>query len=83
MAEIMLTSLIPKEMKTIATQTGDLIEFFGHMSKTKTIHMYYSPRFEDYIICLSFSNNKKYIIKRDEWRKLRKYIPHIDHVLGR
>lgn len=70
-------------MITVATQTGDNIEFFGQISKTKTVHFRWSERIKDYVVVLSFSNLKKYILKREEWKQFRKYIFQIDNVLSR
>jgi hypothetical protein len=72
-----------KKKTTIATQTGDTIEFFGNISKTKYVHFRWSDRIKDYVIVLSFSNLKKYILRREEWQQFRKYIPQIDHVFAR
>ena len=65
-------------MITVATQTGDNIEFFGQISKTKTVHFRWSERIKDYVVVLSFSN-----LKREEWKQFRKYIFQIDNVLSR
>ncbi len=71
-----------KKVKTQGTQTGDHIEFFANFSKTKSMHLYWSNVFKDYIVCLNFSNNKKYIIRRSEWKILRTFFTKIDHVLN-
>ena len=65
-----------------STQTGDSIEFFVYLSKTKTLHLYWSESYKDYVVCLNFSNCKKYIITRLMWKKFRNYINQIDHVLN-
>jgi hypothetical protein len=75
--------LAPTKMKTIATQTGDTIEFYGVISKGKNVHFRWSERIKDYVVVLTFSNLKKYIMIRDEWKKFRKYIIQIDHVFNR
>jgi hypothetical protein len=56
-----------------STQTGEF-KLFINLSKTKTLHMYYSKSYKDIIICLKFSNNKKYILTRDCWNRLKQNI---------
>ena len=65
-----------------STQTGDYIEFFEYLSKTKTIHMYWSESYKDYVVCLSFFNCKKYIITRPMWKRFRNFFSQIDNVLN-
>ena len=77
MAQAMLRRRSTKE---IAVQTGDLYEFFGFFSKTKTIRLYWSAKFREYIVSLHFSNNKKYIIRKNEWKRLKKFFTDIDIV---
>ena len=83
MLEFQNFRLKKSKTKTTSCQTGDPFEMFGHMSKTKTFHLYYSIRFKDYVLCLTFSNNKKYIIRRVEWKKLISYFFFIHNVLGK
>ena len=64
------------------TQTGDLVEFYVNLAKTKTLHMYWSKSYKDYVICLSFSNNKNYIITRQMWKIFREHIIHIDNAFN-
>ena len=63
-----------------STQTGDIIEFFEFLAPTKSMHFRYSPRYKDYVLCLYFSNHKKYIITRSMWKKFRTKIFLINYV---
>ena len=64
------------------TQCGDYIEFFNMFSPTKSIHFRWSKRENNYIICLGFSNQKQYLIRRKEWIKLRENFQKIDNVFN-
>ena len=66
-----------------ATQTGDFNEFMVYLDKTKTMRVYFSESYKDYVMCLHFSNNKRYIITKQMWKILRLQYFRIDHVLGR
>ena len=64
---------LPRKLKTAekACQTGDHYEIFSMISKTKSIHFRYSNKLKDYIVDLTFSNLKHYIIRREEWINLQ------------
>ena len=81
MAQAMLL-MRPKQVN-ISTQTGDIFEIFVYLAPTKTLRLYFSESYKDYVICLNFSNCKKYIITRQMWKIFRNYLAHIDNVLGR
>ena len=72
-----------KELITRSTQTGDPYEFMVYLDKTKTMRMYFSESYKDYVLCLHFSNNKKYIITKPMWKKFRNHFAQIDYVLNR
>ena len=78
----MAQAMLNRPKVNSSTQTGDYIEFFANLSKTKTLHMYFSESYKDYVVCLSFSNCKKYIITRAMWKNFRNYINQIDNVLN-
>ena len=73
---------LKKKSETKSTQTGEL-EFMVYLDRTKTMRMYYSESYKDYVLCLHFSNNKRYIITKNMWKIFRKYIELINHVLNR
>ena len=73
----------PKQLISRSTQTGDYYEFMVYLDKTKTMRMYNSESYKDYVLCLHFSNNKKYIITKSMWKKFRINFAQIDHVLNR
>ena len=66
-----------------STQTGDFIEFLVYLDKTKTVRLYYSSSYKDYVLCLHFSNNKRYIVTKPMWKIFRKHLVNIDNVLNR
>ena len=66
----------------VSTQTGDINEFFITLSKSKSLHMYYSRVYKEYVICLKFSNNKKYIITKDIWNILKDHFVRIDNIIN-
>ena len=66
--------------QNVSTQTGDINEFYITLSKSKSLHMYYSKVYKEYVICLKFSNNKKYIITRDIWNILKDNFLRIDNI---
>jgi hypothetical protein len=63
-----------------STQTPEGYEFFFNLTKTKRGHFYYSKSYKDYVLCLEFSNRKKYILTRENWKLFRRYIKFIDNV---
>ena len=50
----MAQAMLNRPKVNSSTQTGDYIEFFANLSKTKTMHMYFSESYKDYVICLSY-----------------------------
>ena len=83
MAEEMIRRFKELKKETKSTQTGDFLEFMVYLDKTKTMRLYYSESYKDYVLCLHFSNNKKYIITKPMWIKFRTYFYQIDNVLNR
>ena len=66
-----------------STQTPDGYEFYFNLNKTKKGHFYYSKSYKDYVLCLEFSNKKKYILTRENWKIFRKYTSFIDDVFSK
>ena len=60
-------------------QTGDPNELYVQLDKTKSMHMYYSQPYKDYVICLNFSNCKRYIITRSVWHNFKQHFDHINN----
>ena len=65
------------------TQTGDYLEFMVYLDKSKTMRMYFSESYKDYVLCFHFSNNKRYIITKSMWKIFRTHILFLDNVLNR
>lgn len=73
---------LEKKMVSVGTQTGDTIEFYAHISPTKHVHLRWSERLADYVVELTFSNLKKYIIRREEWKKFKNHFTRINYVFN-
>ncbi|CAF1038151.1 unnamed protein product [Brachionus calyciflorus] len=64
--------------KTTSTQTGDNLDFTFLLSKTKTVRMYKSRSYKDYVLSLSLNRSKKLIITKSMWKIFKIYVPLID-----
>ncbi len=73
-------SKLNKILQNKSTQTD---VFIAQLDRTKTMRLYYSDSYKDYVLCLHFSNNKKYIITKSMWTKFKNHFQRIDNVLGR
>ena len=80
--QIMAQALLDlkKIKKTISTQTGDIFEFYKNIGKNKSIRLYYSNTYKDYVLSINFGNCKKYLITRSMWKIFRLYLNQIDIV---
>lgn len=70
-----------KFKRSIATQTGDDSEFCIKLSNSKSVNLYYSKSYKQYVLSFNFGNYKKYIITKQMWIILRKFITNIDTTL--
>jgi hypothetical protein len=67
-----------KRQREISTQTGDF-NFYLCLGRNKCLHIDYSKSYRDKVICLKFSNNKKYIITRQIWNIIKQNFTNIDN----
>lgn len=81
MAQAMLDAKKKNYTRTIASQTGEDTEFCIQLSKSKSVQLYYSKSYKKYVVSFNFGNYKKYIITKQMWLVLRKFIPQIDSIL--
>jgi hypothetical protein len=65
-----------------ASQTGDLVEFCVQLNKNKRARLYFSDSYKDYVLAFNINKSKTFIITRLMWKRLKKYIKHIDNELG-
>ena len=83
MAQAQITQMLQKlTMISKASQTGERHELFVQLDKTKSMHIYYSQPYKDYVICLNFSNCKRYIITRSMWFLFRNHFDYINNVFN-
>ena len=66
-----------RRQRVIATQTGEF-NYYLNLGGHKCLHMYHSKSYKDKVVCLKFSNNKKYINTRKIWNILKKHFADID-----
>jgi hypothetical protein len=78
MAQAMIDKF--KITKTASTQT-DKIDFTFHLSNYKSVRIYYSKSYKDFVLSLNLGNSKKYIITKFMWKIFKIYYPFIDKVL--
>ena len=67
--------------KNTSTQTADNFDFTFLLSKTKTVRLYKSRSYKDYVLSLSLNKSKKLIITKSMWKIFKIYIPLIDKLL--
>ena len=69
--------------KDIACQTGDFVEFSVFLSNSKSVRLYFSKCYKDYVLCIKINKSKKIIITRQMWKIFRKFINQIDNELNK
>jgi hypothetical protein len=79
MAQIMIDR--QKFKKSVSTQTGSQIDFTFHLSNYKSVRIYFSKSYKDYVLSLNLGNSKKFIITKYMWTIFKIYYPFIDQVL--
>ena len=83
MAQAQITQKLHRPpMISKSTQTGERYELFVQLDKTKSMHVYYSQPYKDYVICLNFSNCKRYIITRSMWLLFKNHFEYINNVFN-
>ncbi|CAF1114241.1 unnamed protein product [Brachionus calyciflorus] len=67
--------------KNTSTQTADNFDYTFLLSKTKTVRLYKSRSYKDYVLSLSLNKSKKLIVTKSMWNIFKIYIPLIDKLL--
>ena len=65
--------------KSVSTQTQ--LDFTFYLSDYKSVRLYYSKSYKDYVLSLALGNSKKIIITKSMWKIFKIYYPLIDKVL--
>ena len=65
--------------KSVSTQTQ--LDFTFYLSDYKSVRLYYSKSYKDYVLSLALGNSKKFIITKSMWKIFKIYYPLIDKVL--
>lgn len=71
-----------KIKRHISTQTGDMFDFTFHLSKTKSVRLYKSKSYKDYVLCLNLGTSKKFIFTKVMWKTFLIYLPLINSTLN-
>ena len=71
--------MIDKLKKSVSTQTE--LDFTFFLSDYKSVRLYYSKSYKDYVVSLNLGNSKKFIITKSMWKTFKIYYPLIDKVL--
>ena len=80
MAQAMID--IKNKMRNNSTQTGDSFDFTFFLSNTKSIRLYKSKSYKDFVLCLNLGKSKKFIITKEMWKIFKIYIPLINNTLS-
>ena len=82
MAQAMIEKLKKLQSRDVATQTGNFLDFYVNLSKTKHFKLYYSESYKDMVLALNINNSKSFIITRQMWKIFREHINQIDKTLS-
>ena len=70
-------------MLDVGTQTGENDEFTLTFSNSKTLRLYYSKSYKEYVLSFKLGRTKKFIVTKSMWNILKKYLPKIDKALSK
>jgi hypothetical protein len=70
------------EKKSIATQTGNTIEFCVQLNENKRARLYFSESYRDYVLAFNINKSKSFILDRHMCKKFRNHIQKIENELG-
>lgn len=70
-----------KTKRNISTQTKDSFDFTFKLSDTKTVRIYKSKSYKDFVLCLNLGSSKKFIISKAMWKIFCIYFPLINNIL--
>lgn len=75
----MAQAMIDKFKKSASTQTEFDFTFF--LSNYKSVRIYYSKSYKDYVVSFNLGNSKKFIVTKSMWKILKIYYPLINKYL--
>lgn len=81
MAQKMVDEWKKRQYRNVAVQTGDFEEFKLNFSNFKSVRLYYSMAYKDFVLSFNLGNSKKFILTKTMWKLFRNYLAHIDKVL--
>ena len=76
----MAQAIIDKLKKSVTTQTQ--FDFTFHLSNYKSVRIYYSKSYKEYVVSLNLGNSKKFIINKSMWKIFKIFYPLIDRKLN-
>lgn len=75
----MAQAMIDKLKKSASTQTEFDFTFF--LSNYKSVRIYFSKSYKDYVVSFNLGISKKFIVTKSMWKILRIYYPLINKYL--
>ena len=72
-------AMIDKLKKNVSTQTQ--FDFTFNLTNYKTVRIYYSKSYKEYVVSLNLGNSKKFIITKSMWKIFKIYYPLIEKIL--
>ena len=75
----MAQAMIDKLKKNVSTQTQ--FDFTFNLTNYKTVRIYYSKSYKEYVVSLNLGNSKKFIITKSMWKIFKIYYPLIEKIL--
>ena len=79
MAQAMIDLKLKK--RNISTQTSDSFDFTFNLTNTKSVRIFKSKSYKDFVLCLNLGCSKKFIITKAMWKIFCIYLPLINNVL--
>jgi hypothetical protein len=81
MAQAMIDRYKLQKSRDVSTQTGNTVDFFINLSKSKHFRLYYNESYKDLVLSFNINNSKSFIVTRQMWKKFREHINQIDSTL--
>jgi hypothetical protein len=78
MAQAMIDLKKNVKLRDVSTQTGNYLEFYVTLSKSKHFRLYFNESYNDMVVALNINNSKSFIFTKDMWKIFRNYIEQID-----
>ena len=74
----MIDRLKLQKSRDVSTQTGDTVDFFVNLSKSKHFRLYYNESYKDIVLAFNINNSKSFIFTRLMCKIFREHINQID-----